>query len=52
MAGIDKNQVAGLELKETMILCRRAAQMTHIKSIAVFFQLWSRLRWHQASSTW
>jgi hypothetical protein len=33
----DKNQVAGLELKETMILCGRAAQTTHIKSIAVFF---------------
>ncbi len=26
-----------LELKETMILCGRAAQTTHIKSIAVFF---------------
>jgi hypothetical protein len=24
-------------LKETMILCGRAAQTTHIKSIAVFF---------------
>ncbi len=32
-----KNQVAGLELKETMVLCGRAAQTTHIKSIAVFF---------------
>ena len=32
-----KSQVAGLELKETMILCGRAAQTTHIKSIAVFF---------------
>ncbi len=32
-----KNQVAGLELKETIILCGRAAQMTHIKNIAVFF---------------
>jgi hypothetical protein len=37
VAGRDKNQVAGLELKETMILCGRAAQTTHIKSIAVFF---------------
>ncbi len=37
VSGRDKNQVAGLELKETMILCRRAAQTTHIKSIAVFF---------------
>ncbi len=33
----DKSQVAGLELKETMILCGQAAQTTHIKSIAVFF---------------
>ncbi len=37
VSGRDKNQVAGLELKETMILCGRAAQTTHIKSIAVFF---------------
>jgi hypothetical protein len=37
VAGRDKNQVAGLELKETMILCGRAAQTTHIKSITVFF---------------
>jgi hypothetical protein len=37
MSGRDKNQVAGLELKETMILCGRAAGTTHIKSIAVFF---------------
>jgi hypothetical protein len=37
VAGRDKNQVAGLGLKETMILCGRAAQMTRIKSIAVFF---------------
>jgi hypothetical protein len=37
VAGRDKNQVAGLELKETMILCRRASQTTHLKSIAVFF---------------
>jgi hypothetical protein len=29
--------VAGLELKETMVLCERAAQRTHIKNIAVFF---------------
>jgi hypothetical protein len=35
LSGRDKNQVAGLELKETMILCERAAQTTHIKSIAV-----------------
>jgi hypothetical protein len=37
LSGRDKNQVAGLELKETMMLCGRAAQTTHIKSIAVFF---------------
>jgi hypothetical protein len=37
MSGRDKNQVADLELKETMILCRQAAQTTHIKNIAVFF---------------
>ena len=37
VSGRDKTQVAGLELKETMILCGRAAQTTHIKSIAVFF---------------
>jgi hypothetical protein len=35
--GRDKNQVAGLELKETMIRCRRAAQTMHIKRIAMFF---------------
>jgi hypothetical protein len=33
----EKNQVAGLELKETMVLCGRAVQRTHIKNIAVFF---------------
>ncbi len=37
VAGRDKNQVPGLELKETMILCGRGAQTTHIKTIAVFF---------------
>jgi hypothetical protein len=41
LAGRDKNQVAGLELKETMILCGRAVQTP-----------WSRLRWHPANSTW
>jgi hypothetical protein len=38
VSGRDKNQVAGLELNETMILCGRWAQTTHIKNIAVFFQ--------------
>ncbi len=37
VSGREKNQVAGLELKETMVLCGRAAQKTHIKNIAVFF---------------
>jgi hypothetical protein len=37
VSGRDKNQVARLELKKTMILCRGAAQMTLIKSIAMFF---------------
>jgi hypothetical protein len=37
VSGRDKTQVAGLELKEIMILCGGAAQTTHIKSIAVFF---------------
>jgi hypothetical protein len=38
----DKNQVAELKLKETMILCGRAAKTTHIKNIAVFSTLLSR----------
>jgi hypothetical protein len=37
VSGRDKNQVAGLELKETMILSGRAVQTTHIKNIAMFF---------------
>jgi hypothetical protein len=37
VGGRDKNQVTGLELKETMILCGRGAQTTHIKSTALFF---------------
>jgi hypothetical protein len=39
VSGRDKNQVAGQELKETMIkiLCGQAAQTTHIENIAVFF---------------
>jgi hypothetical protein len=32
MSGRDKNQMAGLELKETMMLCRRAEQTTHIRA--------------------
>jgi hypothetical protein len=35
--GRDKNQVAGLELTETFLLCGRAAQKTHIRNIVVFF---------------
>jgi hypothetical protein len=37
VSSIEKNQVAGLELKETMMLCGRVAQTMHIKRIAVFF---------------
>jgi hypothetical protein len=37
VSGRDKNQVAGLKLKETLILCGQAAQTTHIKSIAMCF---------------
>jgi hypothetical protein len=37
MSGRDKNQVAGLELEETMKLCRQTAQTPHIKIIAMFF---------------
>ncbi len=51
VSGRDKNQVAGLELKETMVLCGRAAQRTHIKNIAVFFH-WSRSKWHLEDSVW
>jgi hypothetical protein len=35
--GREKDQVAGLELTETFLLCGRAAQRTHIKNIAIFF---------------
>jgi hypothetical protein len=31
VSGRNKNQVAGWELKETMILCGQAAQTIHIK---------------------
>ncbi len=34
VSGRDKNQLASLELKETMVLCGRAAQRTHIKNIS------------------
>jgi len=51
VSGREKNQVAGLELKETIVLCGRAAQKTHNKNIAVFFP-WNKSRWRQESSAW
>jgi hypothetical protein len=47
LSGKEKNHVAGLELKETMMLCGRDAQKTHTKNIAVFFHL---LTWKSVSS--
>ncbi len=35
--GTAKDQVAGMELKETFLLCSQAAQKTHIQNIVVFF---------------
>jgi hypothetical protein len=35
--GSEKDQVAGLELTESFLLCSRAAMRTHIKNIVVFF---------------
>ena len=35
--GSEKDQVAGLELTESFVLCGRAAQRTHIKNIVIFF---------------
>jgi hypothetical protein len=48
----DKNQVAGLELKETMILCGRAAQTTQIKNIAVFFNPMEQREVASGNSAW
>ncbi len=42
--GRDKNQVAGLELTETFLLCGRAAQKTHIRNIVVFFHPMSQIQ--------
>jgi hypothetical protein len=51
--GRDKNQVAGLELKhETMTLCGRAVQTTHIKSIAALSHPMEQIEGHPESSTW
>jgi hypothetical protein len=36
VSGRDQNQVAGLELKDTVTLCGRAAQKTLIKNVVVF----------------
>ena len=35
--GSEKDQVAGLELTESFLLCGRAAMRTHIKNIVIFF---------------
>jgi hypothetical protein len=43
VSGQDQNQVAGLELKDTVILCGRAAQKTHIKNVVVFFHPLSQI---------
>ncbi len=42
--GRDKNQVAGLELTETFLLCGRATQKTHIRNIVVFFHPMSQIQ--------
>jgi hypothetical protein len=42
--GRDMNQVAGLELTETFLLCGRAAQKTHIRNIVVFFHPMSQIQ--------
>jgi hypothetical protein len=42
--GRDKNQVAGLELTETFLLCGRAAQKTLIRNIVVFFHPMSQIQ--------
>ncbi len=42
--GRDKNQVAGLELTETFLLCGRAAQKTHTRNIVVFFHPMSQIQ--------
>jgi hypothetical protein len=42
--GRDKNQVAGLEITETFLLCGRAAQKTHIRNTVVFFHPKSKFR--------
>jgi hypothetical protein len=38
VSGKDKSQIAGLDLKEAMVLCRQAAQTLHIKNIDMFFR--------------
>ncbi len=37
MEGSEKDQVAGLKLTESFLLCGRVAMWTHIKNIVVFF---------------
>jgi hypothetical protein len=51
VSGRDKNQVAVLELKETMVLCGRHRQHTS-RALLCSSTPWSRLRWRPASSTW
>ncbi len=37
MEGSEKDQVAGLELTESFLLCGRAVMRTHIKNMVIFF---------------
>jgi hypothetical protein len=42
--GSEKDQVAGLELTESFLLCGRAAMRTHVKNIVVFFHTMSGMQ--------
>jgi hypothetical protein len=42
--GSEKDQVAGLELTESFLLCGRAAMRTHIKNIVIFIHLMSGIQ--------
>jgi hypothetical protein len=42
--GRERDQVAGLELTESLVLCSRAAMRTHIKNIVVFFHTMSGMQ--------
>ncbi len=52
VSGIDKNQVAGLELKETMILWGERHRRRTSRTLPCSSTPWSRSRWRRASSTW